>query len=515
MNAIQAFETPKKGESHPIARAMFMGKALHIPYVDEAFIQLSITPKQRQEAWRTVDIRSLVCAPLITSSQDLGALTLLRTGKSVPFEMQDVNVIEEVARQAAVTIENIRLKKREQQSARNIQAFADIGKALAECLGVRQTLNAVMRAIVPKHADLAFINLLDEDGDLRPFAVHYHDQSMKQELSFAHADHMHTGSDDWESARKVIQTRLPLFVRNTTHWTFETIGDIGPASMAIIPLITGSSVRGTLHLYMENKAHLDIDFLQELAHRIASAVANAEVFERERRVAQSFQEAALPSSLPTVPGFVFHAIYEAGKTEATVGGDWYDAFSLVDGRIVVSIGDVAGSGLSAAVTMANVRQAIRAAAHVRADPAVMLTAAEHAVLEDPEQRFVTAFVGVIDPAPGSARITYQSAGHPPPILWKPTGKLSKLQNQGPPLSLRMGRKQRNKICTLPSGSLLILFTDGLIESTHDVLEGERSVWEALLNPSLHAAKNPAKILHDTVLIEGSRDDTAILMVKIL
>jgi serine phosphatase RsbU (regulator of sigma subunit) len=233
------------------------------------------------------------------------------------------------------------------------------------------------------------------------------------------------------------------------------------------------------------------------------------VFERERRVARSFQDAALPARLPEVPGFDFHAIYEAGKAEALVGGDWYDAFTLENGQIVVSIGDVAGSGLSAAVTMASVRQAIRGAAHAAADPSGMLDAADRA-LDDPERRFVTAFVGVIDPL--ASNIAYQNAGHPPPVLRMPDGTLRALRGGGPPLGVRKNGKPGAYEHPLPAGSLLALYTDGLIESTRDILEGERRLHAALLDPALADVDNPAKMLHDLVLVDGSRDDVAILTI---
>jgi serine phosphatase RsbU (regulator of sigma subunit) len=295
----------------------------------------------------------------------------------------------------------------------------------------------------------------------------------------------------------------------------DAVWNAGFASFVVVPLFAGSAVRGTVHLCMQNDARAfvqaDVDFFQEFARRLAPAIANAELFERERLVARSFQDAALPARLPDVPGFAFHAIYEAGQAEALVGGDWYDAFTLASGKIVVSIGDVAGSGLPAAVTMASVRQAIRGAAHADADPCGMLEAADRA-LDDPARRFVTAFVGVIDPA--TSTIAYQNAGHPPPLLRKPDGTLRELLGGGAPLGLRGDEEACVHQHDLPAGSLLALYTDGLTESTHDVLEGERQLHAALLHPDLGVVENPAKMLHDLVLVDGSRDDVAILTVAI-
>ncbi len=325
-------------------------------------------------------------------------------------------------------------------------------------------------------------------------------------------------------ASEVIRTKSPVYREKIDYAdaanmvnlpVLDALWSAGVASFVVVPLFAASAVRGTVHLCMQNDqrgfAPSDVDFFQEFARRLAPAIANAEVFERERRVARSFQKAALPSRLPDVPGFAFHAIYEAGKAEALVGGDWYDAFTLANGRIVVSIGDVAGSGLPAAVTMASVRQAIRGAAHASADPSGMLEAADHA-LDDPERRFVTAFAGVIDPE--TSTIAYQNAGHPPPVLRLPDGSLRELLGGGAPLGLRGADDTGAHVHALPAGSLLVLYTDGLIESTHDILEGGRRLRAALADSALSKVDDPAKLLHDLILVDGSRDDVAILTVAI-
>lgn len=519
-----AFDPPRRDEPHPIARAMDTGETIHIPDVDEAFILRSITPPKRQEAWRIVGIRSLVSAPMITPGGALGALTLLRTGTSVPFDAPDVRVVEEVARRAAVAIENLRLKEREQRAGHDLQAFADMGELLSQSLGLQATLSAGLHVVVPLRADWAYINLMDEQNDLRIAAV-YDPNDAHDRLLGAHIGEIYSRQDGEGVVPSVVRTGKPVLretvdynkiARNVNPAILDALWNAGFASTVVVPLFTGSAVRGTLHACMRSEERAftphDVEFFVEFARRLAPAIANAQLFERERRVARSFQDAALPATLPKIPGFVFRAIYEAGKAEALVGGDWFDAFTIGDGRIVVSIGDVAGSGLSAAVTMAGVRQAIRGAAHVRPEPGVMLEAAERAMLEDATERFVTAFVGVIDPA--AATIAYQSAGHPPPVLRLPDGTLTTLLSTGLPLGFRKGQSQATHHERLPDGSLLVLYTDGLTESTHDILEGEQRLRTALLDEAVYAAANPAKMLHDVILTDGSRDDVAILTLKV-
>ena len=236
--------------------------------------------------------------------------------------------------------------------------------------------------------------------------------------------------------------------------------------------------------------------------------------EREHRASSAFQEAALPSRLPSIPGIRFQAIYQAAKAEALVGGDWYDAFRLDDGRIVLSIGDVMGSGLSAAVTMGAVRQAMRGAAQILAEPIEILDAADRALRSEQPDGIVTAFVGILDPI--TLIMTYASAGHPPPLLRSAAGRITELEGTGLPLGLRTIQThpaEGSRTTVLDASSLIVLYTDGLIEATRDIAEGEGRVREALSSNDVWNADNPAAEISSRVL-EEVVDDVAILSIRI-
>jgi serine phosphatase RsbU (regulator of sigma subunit)/anti-sigma regulatory factor (Ser/Thr protein kinase) len=277
-----------------------------------------------------------------------------------------------------------------------------------------------------------------------------------------------------------------------------------------LPLVADGTSVGTLHLRGARDASME--FFGAIADRCARALANARKFERERHVALAFQNAALVSDLPNGWGYHFDALYEAGLAEALVGGDWYDAFRLADGRFVVSIGDVVGSGLQAAIAMVNVRQAVRGVAQVHPDPALMLEAAERTLRAQHPDRYVTAFVGVLDPV--TQRCSYANAGHPAPYLLLPDGGLTQIPGHGVPLGLNLLTTIEVREFTLPPNSRLVLYTDGLIEATRDALEGERRLESALRDRAFASRERPAQFLHDAVLKDGSRDDVAIMVVKV-
>ena len=235
------------------------------------------------------------------------------------------------------------------------------------------------------------------------------------------------------------------------------------------------------------------------------------LYAHERRVALRLQEAGLPNAFPLVPGVRFSAFYRPGSDEALIGGDWYDVLRLADGRVVFSVGDVSGAGLDAAVTMGEVRQVLRGVAQIQPDPGQMLQAADRTLALEKNQRQVTAFVGVYDPV--TSFLTYASAGHPPALLRHVDGEITELTTLDLPLGVDERPIRLAVSIEIPDQSVLLLHTDGLTESTRDILEGERRLHEALAAPHNACARDIALAIHDTLLPAESKDDVAILTMR--
>jgi PAS domain S-box-containing protein len=237
-----------------------------------------------------------------------------------------------------------------------------------------------------------------------------------------------------------------------------------------------------------------------------------DLYEREHRVAVTLQRALLPAVLPTVEGLRFDAVYYPGATDAEIGGDWYDAIALPDGRVLVSIGDVTGRGLTAAVIMGRTRQALETLATYELDPVRLLDSADAVLRRAHPDAIVTALVGVIDPASGT--MTYATAGHPTPFVRATDGTIRRLPGRGLPLGLREGHHQPATTIALPPGSLTVFFTDGLVEATRDIDDGERRLVDALGDPAVAEGRAPAAALVARVLDEAIRDDVAVLTVRV-
>lgn len=255
---------------------------------------------------------------------------------------------------------------------------------------------------------------------------------------------------------------------------------------------------------------------REMTHRLQETLhekeAALDAYDRAHHVASTLQRALLPQGLPEIAGIEFEGVYESGKTEAQVGGDWYDAVRLADGRVLVSIGDVAGSGLQAAVIMAAMREVIRGVAQVYADPATMIDAADRTLKSEHPDSLVTAFVAVFDPIARS--LSYCSAGHPPPLLRTIDGTVIELPSQGLPLGIRARDDVDARTVQVPDGATVLFYTDGLTESTRDVVEGEKRLREAFADPAIVSQPNLAQAIYDDVLRDGTHDDVAILAMRL-
>src|SRR5665213_2351679 len=369
--------------------------------------------------------------------------------------------------------------------------FSTLGAELAGALSLDQTLRVITRRIVPDFADWAMVNLIDERGEIRLASAYHRDAAARAVLDRLR-DAPYAKPNAHGGTAEVLRTGRPVVYETLTEeygrrgidTPFrEAFAEIGYDSALIVPLLSGGRIVGTLNAVLRGSgraySRADVPFFEELGRRIAPAIGNATAYERERRVATTFQEAALVSALPAVPGLAFDAIYQAAMLEATVGGDWYDVFRLPDGRLVLSVGDVAGKGLDAAVAMASVRQSIRTAALINPEPVAVLNAVDRIVRAMARSPFVTAFVGVLDPV--SFEFTFASAGHPPPLLRGPDRAVRALFAPDLPLGIRGHAEGGATTIDIAPGSVLLCYTDGLTEFDRDPVRGEAIVAEALAN----------------------------------
>jgi len=233
--------------------------------------------------------------------------------------------------------------------------------------------------------------------------------------------------------------------------------------------------------------------------------------EREREIATALQDALLARDLPRVPGLSLHARYRPAEEIGRVGGDWYDAFALADGRIFITLGDVTGHGIAATAMMSRVRHAILAAALNQHDPATILRTANRGIGTLYTEPVVgTVVVAFVDPA--TREITYATAGHPPPVLVSSETGAKFLKHGGTPLGVEDG-EFRTHVAHAIGDALLVFYTDGLTEATGDIVEGEARMLEAAAWVASADVEDSALALKQRILGDASpHDDIAILTV---
>jgi serine phosphatase RsbU (regulator of sigma subunit)/integral membrane sensor domain MASE1/anti-sigma regulatory factor (Ser/Thr protein kinase) len=232
--------------------------------------------------------------------------------------------------------------------------------------------------------------------------------------------------------------------------------------------------------------------------------------ERSARIAKTLQSAFLPESLPKHPELRLDALYLTAGSEALIGGDWYDAMSLPDRRILISIGDVTGHGLTAAVTAGRIRQSIVATAIDVPDPAAILTKVNR-LLQLRDTEVATALVALVDV--DSMTMHFASAGHPPPIIGGPNLKAHALAYGSLPLGVATSTEYHRQRVAFERDMVVLFYTDGITEFQRNIEAAELALCSAL--DDLAAAPpvaHPADAIRRAVIADEKPSDDAVLMV---
>jgi serine phosphatase RsbU (regulator of sigma subunit)/anti-sigma regulatory factor (Ser/Thr protein kinase) len=286
----------------------------------------------------------------------------------------------------------------------------------------------------------------------------------------------------------------------------------------VVPLVAGRRANAVLVASWDAPRRVGDDersLVAALAGQAALALDRASRFEAEQTIAETLQRSVLPTSLPRVEGVELAARYLPGSAQLDVGGDWFDALQLPDGKVGLVVGDVVGKGVQAAATMSQLRNATRAFSVERLRPASVLARLNRLAEEVLDTSFATLAYLWLDPVSRICRMS--SAGHPPPLVASPDGRVELLENvRGLPLGTGIHSRYRQETVELAAGSIVLLYTDGLIERRgHSIDEG----LDALRDAVASAPKDPDRLLeHILAHVVGSgerRDDIALLAARVL
>jgi serine phosphatase RsbU (regulator of sigma subunit)/anti-sigma regulatory factor (Ser/Thr protein kinase) len=316
-------------------------------------------------------------------------------------------------------------------------------------------------------------------------------------------------------AGRIAATGRPVRILNVAEADIynPVLREKGLHSLLGAPLLVEGEVIGVLHvgtLTQRNFDDEDVELLQRAADRAALAISSR-LTERERGLADALQRSLMPR-LPQLPAVSLAGRYLPAAAER-IGGDWYDAFLLPDGRLGMTIGDVVGRGFHAAAIMGQLRSGLRAYALDGMAPSEVLERLSRLLRQIEPGRTATVVYLVIDPH--GDNLTVASAGHPPPLVQDPGGDPHLLDLPGSvPLGATRHVSYDDHYVELEPGSLLVLYTDGFVERPGEPLEQGLDRLAETVRDADENLERLGDTLVDVLLPEGAEaDDAAVLMAR--
>ncbi|MBK5222759.1 MAG: SpoIIE family protein phosphatase [Acidimicrobiia bacterium] len=475
--------------------------------------------------------------PITVRGEVIGVLGLTFV-EAQPFDDEQLEFLVAAARHCGAAIERSRLVDAEHQARRDadvarreaervrdhLALLISVARSVATSLEPDEVLQSVLDLAVPRVADAAMAYLPTDEG-LRRVAIAHRDPAAL-ELGRQWVLGTHTPLDDDSPAARCFRTgevqirrdldradlsRAPTYVR-------RTVTNFGLQSWLAVPVQAGRQVLGVIVLAFNDPDHLDAEesdtvaLTIEIANRTAAALVNASLFQRQRLVALSLQQTVLPPAMPEVDGIELAARYLPAEADTDVGGDWYDAFVLADGRIGLTIGDVTGHGLAVGATMGQLRNALRAYAIDGAAPGQVLHDLNRLLTLTTEDEFASVIYAVVDPATGA--FTWASAGHPPMLRITPDAIHVLDEPHGMILGADATQPCPEGQMVLGPGEAVLLYTDGLVERRDVHLDESIAALAARLWGTSMTAENLCDVAVQPLLGSGLRlDDVCVVAVR--
>ncbi|MFF9488842.1 SpoIIE family protein phosphatase [Streptomyces sp. NPDC014676] len=370
-----------------------------------------------------------------------------------------------ISRARAVTEMNRAAPRARQGQPRlvTISQVLSLAGALTETVGVEDVVRLVAAEVVPAVGGQGLVILGSRAGRLRVLGHRgYADARVVERFDGMPLSEPTPGSQVLRSgvpaffeSRKEIERLYPALLVNPSEF----------AAWAYLPLIASGRPVGTCVLSYAAPHHFTTEeraVLTNLAGLIAQALERALLYDVKHRLAHGLQEALLPHTLPSLAGIEAAARYLPATQGMEIGGDFYDLVPT-QGMAAAVIGDVQGHNVTAAGLMGQVRTAVRAYTAVGQAPEEVMRSTNRLLLDLGSELFASCLYLRLDPAHG--RAVMSRAGHPPPLLRRPDGRVRVLDLAGGPLlGIDGSAAYPSTEVDLSPGSLLVLYTDGLVES---------------------------------------------------
>jgi serine phosphatase RsbU (regulator of sigma subunit) len=392
----------------------------------------------------------------------------------------------------------------------------DLASALAEAVTSMDVVTAVADRVLPPFGASGLIIQVPDGRVMRVIG------SVGYSQSFIDLITAQVGA--LAPVAEAMRTHRPWFVSSPEEYAqrYPEIADIpaksGKQAWAFMPLVVSGHVVGLCVISFAHPRCLtgaEQALLIAISGLIAQALERARLFDAEHARAQALQRALLPQELPALPAVTAAAQYLPAGPGMDVGGDWYDVIPLSADRAALVIGDVMGHGLPEAVIMGRLRTAVQTLSDLELPPDEILGHLNDLVNGLGDDTFATCLYAVYDPT--TAICSVARAGHPPLAIVRPDGQVYFAEGHGdPPLGVADPPFEVVDL-PVPQDGLLVLYTDGLIESAEcDVDRGMSRLAELLRTQHARGLSQLCNSLTEALMPANRQcpDDAALLVVQV-
>lgn len=436
--------------------------------------------------------------------------------------------ISAIVEDAAQAFDRAELLERDRRIRVHAELFAAAGAAIDTATDVQGRAEQLVEALVPAFADFATVEGPADGGRIRVVAAAHRDPNQLATLLELRSAHRLDAGAAAGIAR-LLEDGVPQIIASIPDQRLVNVADdakpllteLDPGSYIGVPLRSGDRIVAGLLLGRlrgtPSFTHEDLTFATSMAERAGVAIERARLFAQQREIALELQQSLLNEPPQSFADQVRVATrYRPAERELYVGGDWYDAIELPEGRIGLAVGDVVGHGLGAAAAMGKLASALRAIAVSETDPVEVVRRVEMFAERTEGARLATLTYAVLDPRTG--KLSYTVAGHPPPLVASPDGTVRFLWDaRGGPLTVSGDVRRPSAEIVLQPGATLLFYSDGLFERRGEILDDSLDRLAATV--ARHARLGDPQALADRVLFDlvSGRpriDDVVILAVTL-